>query len=385
MTGLQHGRGTGAQVSPPLGISDRVLLHYRRSVRAGGRTHTAANAGALGEELVSNVSPELILDATLGYFRSSAIKAAVELDVFTAIAEGAETAAAIGKRTGAAERGIQALADYLTVMGFLEKPGGRYKLAAGAGMFLDRRSPAFLGDIHRFLAAPEMLRLALSDPAAFVRHGGSIGLANVAPNDPVWVDFARYMAPFAAPLAQATAAHFAGLKLAPRHVLDIAAGHGLFGIAFGRQFPAAEVTALDWDNVLAVARENAAAAGLHARFKTLAGSAFETALGGPYDIVLMPNFLHHFDEAACIGLLGKARAALAPGGRVAVVEFVPDEDRISPPIPAMFAYIMLATTPAGTSFPPSALRRMLSQAGFREPEFVPLPPSPQTLIVAEPA
>ena len=331
------------------------------------------------------ISPGLFVDAVQGHFRTSAIKAAVELDVFTAIAEGADNAAAIGKRTGAAERGIQALADYLTVMGFLEKAGDRYKLTPSSAAFLDRRSPVFLGDIHKFLAAPEILRLTLTDPAAFVRNGGSVGLANTAPNDPVWVGFARYMAPFMAPAARATAAHFAGRKPAPGRILDIAAGHGLFGIAFGRQFPACEVTALDWDSVLAVARENAAAAGLGGRFRTLAGSAFEVAFGGPYNIVLMPNFLHHFDEATCVALLVKARAALAPGGRVAIVEFVPNEDRVSPPIPAMFAYVMLSSTPAGTSFPPSALERMLTKAGFRNPEFVPLPRTPQTLVVAEPA
>ena len=145
------------------------------------------------------------------------------------------------------------------------------------------------------------------------------------------------------------------------------------------------MTALDWDNVLDVARENAAAAKLGDRFKTLTGSAFDVDFGGPYDVVLMPNFLHHFDEATCVGLLRKARAALAPGGRLAISEFVPNEDRVSPPRPAMFAYIMLATTQAGTAFPASALERMLTEAGFHQTKFVPLPPSPQTLIVAEPA
>ena len=159
----------------------------------------------------------------------------------------------------------------------------------------------------------------------------------------------------------------------------------VFGIAFGRQFPDSQVTALDWDNVLAVARENAAAAKLGARFKTLVGSAFAVDFGGPYDVVLMPNFLHHFDEATCVGLLRKGRAALAPGGRLAISEFVPNEDRVSPPREAMFAYIMLATTQAGTAFPASALERMLTEAGFHQTKFVPLPPSPQTLIVAAPA
>ena len=183
------------------------------------------------------VSPELLMDSVMGHLRTSAIKAAIELDVFTAIAEGATDAAAIGKRTGAAERGIQALADYLTVMGFLEKPDGRYRLTPSSALFLDRRSPAFLGDIHRFLAAPEMLKLSLADPAALVRNGGSIGLATMAPDDPVWVEFARHMAPVMRPVAQAIAAHFAEAGSPPRRILDIAAGHGLFGIAFGASSP----------------------------------------------------------------------------------------------------------------------------------------------------
>ena len=329
------------------------------------------------------VSPELLMDSVMGHMRTSAIKAAVELDVFSAIAEGATDAAAIGKRTGAAERGIEALANYLTVLGFLEKADGRYRLTPSSAVFLDRRSPAFLGDIHRFLAAPEMLKLSLDNPAAFVRNGGSLGLANMAPDDPVWVEFARHMAPLMRPVAQAIAAHFATAGSPPRKILDIAAGHGLFGIAFGRQFPEAEVTALDWDNVLDVARENAAAAKLGDRFKTLTGSAFDADFGGPYDVLLMPNFLHHFDEPTCIGLLRKGRSALAPGGRLAISEFVPNEDRVSPPREAMFAYVMLATTQGGTAFPASAIQRMLTAAGFRQTEFVPLPPSPQTLVVAE--
>jgi len=239
-----------------------------------------------------------------------------------------------------------------------------------------------MGDIHRFLAAPQIIELVLGDPAGFVRNGGSIGLANIAPNDPVWIDFARYMAPLMASVAEATAAHFAERPPAPGRVMDIAAGHGLFGIAFGRRFPAAVVTALDWDNVLAVARKNAAAAGLGDRFTTMSGSAFDVGFEGPYDLILMPNFLHHFDEAACVGLLHKALGALAAGGRIAIVEFVPAEDLISPPLPAMFAYLMLASTPAGTAFPASALQRMLAEAGFGPPEITPLPPSPQTLLIA---
>ncbi len=112
-----------------------------------------------------------------------------------------------------------------------------------------------------------MLALVLSDPVAYVRRGGAEGLAAVAPENPIWVKFARAMVPFAAPIAAATADRVAARRLAPRRVLDLAAGHGLFGLG---------VPALDWAPVLAVARANAGAAGLPACWRWIEGSAFET-------------------------------------------------------------------------------------------------------------
>ena len=87
---------------------------------------------------------------------------------------------------------------------------------------------------------------------------------------------------------------------------------------------------LDWANVLEVAKENAAKAGVADRYSTIAGSAFEVDFGSGYDIVLIPNFLHHFDPATNEKLLRKVHAALAPGGIAVTPEFIPNEDRISP-------------------------------------------------------
>ena len=91
-----------------------------------------------------------------------------------------------------------------------------------------------------------------------------------------------------------------------------------------------------------------ACAGASTAYTTIAGSAFEVAWGEGYDLVLLPNFLHHFDRATCTDIL---RRALAPDGRVAIIEWVPNEDRISPPFPALFAMTILLTTPSGASTP----------------------------------
>jgi ubiquinone/menaquinone biosynthesis C-methylase UbiE len=168
----------------------------------------------------------------------------------------------------------------------------------------------------------------------------------------------------------------------PANVLDVAAGHGLFGIHVALHNPAAEVTFQDWENVLEVARDNATAHGLTGRFRTIAGNAFDVAFGSGYDLVLLPNFLHHFDCDTNVRLLRKVHASLTPGGRVAVVEFVPNDDRVSPPDGALFAMRMLGTTPAGDAYTAAELDRMLLEAGFTGGHAVRLAPAPQTLIVA---
>ena len=168
----------------------------------------------------------------------------------------------------------------------------------------------------------------------------------------------------------------------PRRVLDIAASHGVLGLAFGRRFPDCHITGLDWGAVVAVARENAEAAGMGDRYDTIVGSAFDAEWGTGYDVVLLPNFLHHFDRAGCMKILHLTRAALAPQGRVAIVEWVPNEDRVSPPVPALVAMTMLLSTPSGTAYTGPELSAMLTEAKFERPEIVPLLPTPLTLVLA---
>ncbi|PYV14933.1 MAG: methyltransferase type 12, partial [Acidobacteria bacterium] len=167
-------------------------------------------------------------------------------------------------------------------------------------------------------------------------------------------------------------------------VLDIAAGHGKFGIAFAREYPKVEIVAQDWPNVLEVARENARAAGVEDRFRTLPGSAFDVDYGSGYDLVLLTNFLHHFDPETCERLLRKARAALAPGARAATLEFVPNEDRVSPPVPATFSLMMLGSTPKGDAYTFSELERMFRNAGFARSELHALPPTFQSVVISYP-
>jgi len=308
-----------------------------------------------------------------------AMKGAIELDVFTHIAAGASTPAAIAPRCGGTEKGVRVLCDFLTVHGFLTKSDGAYAVTPDVAPFLDRNSPTYMGTVAGFFTHPRMIA-KYDDVAALVRNGGATD-HTLSPNESLWVEFARRMAPMFLLPAQA-AAKLLTTPGQPANVLDVAAGHGLFGIQVALHNPAAEVTFQDWENVLEVARDNATAHGLTGRFRTIAGNAFDVAFGSGYDLVLLPNFLHHFDCDTNVRLLRKVHASLTPGGRVAVVEFVPNDDRVSPPDGALFAMRMLGTTPAGDAYTAAELDRMLSEAGFTGGHAVRLAPAPQTLIVA---
>jgi 2-polyprenyl-3-methyl-5-hydroxy-6-metoxy-1,4-benzoquinol methylase len=326
----------------------------------------------------SQPNPERIFTALSAYERTAALTAGIELDLFTAIGEGATTTDALARRTGAAERGLRILADYLVVDGFLTKRDKQYGLSPEAAAFLDRRSPTYLGSMSRFLGTPTFVR-RFERLADAVRRGGSVDEDHmVIPEQPLWVEFARSMAPLQAPVASLLAEAVGRAN----RVLDIAAGHGLFGIAVARANPEATVVAQDWEPVLAVARENAERAGMADRLALLPGSAFDVPFGRGFDLVLVPNFLHHFDPPTCVALLRKVHDALVPGGRVAISEFVPDEGRVTPPIPAAFSLKMLASTPGGEAYTYAELDRMCREAGFTATELHPLTPTPQTLVLA---
>jgi len=204
----------------------------------------------------------------------------------------------------------------------------------------------------------------------------------VTPENPVWVEFARSMAPLMAMPAELLARLCGADKAEKCRVLDIAAGHGLFGITIARLNPKAGITAVDWAGVLTVARENAQAGGVADRYKTIAGSAFDVDYGSDYDFILLTNFLHHFDQPTCEKLLKKVHAALAPEGRAVTFDFVPNEDRVSPPVAASFSLMMLGTTPSGDAYTYSEFERMFRNAGFSSSELHPLPPTFQQVVIS---
>lgn len=330
------------------------------------------------------LTPQLFFDTVMAFQRSAAIKAAVELDVFTKIADGNKTAEAIAEACGApASRGIRILCDAMTVMGFLRKQDNQYDLSEMSAAFLNRHSPAYCGGAIEFLMSPPQRR-GFDDLTNAVRQGGTTVTdeGSLTPDSEMWVRFARGMMGMMMPAAQMIAECVGFESDRKLKVLDIAAGHGIFGITVAQKYRNAEIYAVDWANVLQVASENAGKFGVAARHHLIEGSAFDVEYGDGYDVVLLTNFLHHFDKQTNEKLLRKIHKSLADGGRVMTLEFVPNNDRISPPSEAMFSLVMLAATPAGDAYTFAELKEMFENAGFSSNEHIPLGLLPQHLIVS---
>ncbi|MGZ4787837.1 MAG: methyltransferase [Terriglobales bacterium] len=327
-------------------------------------------------------SPMKFFEAVNSYQCTAALKAAIELDVFSAIGEGASTPAMIAQKTNAAERGVRILCDFLVIHGFLTKADGQYALTPDSAMFLTRKSQAYMGSAIQFLLNPKLTE-GFARLTEAVRSGGTVIKQDVNPDDPMWVDFAQSMMTMMFPMAQNAAGILPLADDRDTKVLDIAASHGIYGISVAKRHPRAHIVALDGKNVLELTKENAQRFGIADRFSTIPGDAFTVDLGSEYDAILLPNLLHHFNPPTCEKLLAKCHRALRPGGLLAIIEFVPNDDRVTPPVSAGFALIMLATTPNGDAYTLRQYQQMLSATGFGIADAYPLPPSEHLMILSK--
>ncbi len=330
-----------------------------------------------------NPSPALILSTINAYRDSATLRGGIDLDVFTAIGEGHDTIAQLAQLSDASERGMRILCDCLTTLGFVTKRDNSYALTADSAAFLDRRSPAYMGDAAYFLMGP-LFTKDIGDVAAAVRKGGVVSSPRGSdePDHPEWVEFARAMTGMQSLPAQVLAGLVDVKADGICRVLDVAAGSGVFGITLAKQYPNVEVTALDWPRVLEVTRENAIKANVAERVTSLAGDAFTLELDDNYDVIVIVNFFHHFEPSVCESFMRRLGDALAPHGKMYTLDWVPNPDRVSPPEAAMFAMQMLRQTPSGDAYTGAEYEAMFTAAGLPNVAIQPLEPTPYTLIVA---
>jgi SAM-dependent methyltransferase len=302
-------------------------------------------------------SPTWLIEEFCAYERTFALRTAVELDLFTRIGAGVNSIPALAKATRASVRGLRVLCDHLTVYQHLTKEGNRYRLSLNSKVYLSRDSPAYFGSAIEFLASDSYVR-AFSDLLNSVKRGRGPSTKTR------WPDYARFMSPLAQQMAAFMAEAMNVDAAGPIRILDVAAGHGLYGLALAAVNSEAEIYALDAPQVLRVAAGNARRAGVRKRFHPIPGDAFKTGFGGPYDLVLTANIAHHLEPRANIKLFQKCRAALKPGGKLVLLDFVVNDDRVSPPAEAAFALHLFATGSCDV-YTFGEYQGMLRAAGFR--------------------
>ena len=323
--------------------------------------------------------PAMIMHMLQGVQASAILTAGIKVGVFGALANGAASAATVGERIKCPARSTRILLDALSVLGLVRAEGETYALTPPALDHLVPGKPMYLGDATGIFTS-EMMWTNMLHLADAVRAGGTVAETHAETAEhPFWIQFAKSSASFAFPGSMAVDAivkDYIASKPKAR-VLDVACGSGIYGFTLAKH-PNVELTSLDWPNVLDETREWSKRLGVDAtRVKYLPGNLFEVDFAGPYDVIVMSHIFHHFDAKTCAGLMRKAASALAPGGRVAIHDFLADDDGGK-----MFSIVMLGWTRKGESFGKKDYAAWCEEAGLSAPEVHPSVGMPSSVLIA---
>ncbi len=338
--------------------------------------------GVVGMDMASpsaQITPSRILATLQAYRDAAALNTAIELDLFTRIAHGTDTAGKIAAELDVPVRGIRLLCEYLANSGLLEKEDEQLKLSEDAAMYLDKKSPAYLASSLGTLYSAPLLR-AYEGLTEAIRKGGA-GLQITTPPD--WFDIARGVVNPAA-AARDFASSLDVPTGQPLKILDVGAGDGAKGIAVAVRYPNAIVVALDCPNALREAQANANAAGLGTRFQNIPGDPLVTSLGSEYDVVLVDGNLLQSDESQVTSLFVRIHYALKKTGQLVMLKFLSEDNAAFLREFAGFRLNVLAATSWRDAHPLAEVKGMLESSGFRAVEAQPLPGARATVVTARP-
>jgi (2Fe-2S) ferredoxin/SAM-dependent methyltransferase len=336
-------------------VKAEIVMNRRRMVE-GLKAREAARA--VPDDLVRTVR---------GFMESRVLLTALELDLFTAVGGGA-TAAAVAEARQLSLHGTTRLLNAITGMGLLTKKDGLFDNTALSARYL---AAGAREDARDALKHNLGLWSRWSTLTEAVRQGRRVAPTDTGAGGDDWtVPFIAAMhrnAALRAPqVVQAVGAAGA------RRLLDVGGGSGAYAIAFAQANPLLEAEVFDLPTVVPIARGHIEAAGLQDRLRTRTGDLRSDAFGSGYDLVLLCAICHMLSPEENLDLLRRVHAALAPGGRVVVQDFVLDPDGTTPAHASLFALNMLVGTPAGSTYTEVEYVEWLRAAGFAEAARVPL-------------
>ena len=312
-----------------------------------------------------------IWDLWLSMYRLPAVTAAMELDLFEALATAPATHEELARRLGLRPRATEIILPLFASLGLLHRRGGTYQLADVARLYLLRGSSYYWGGLLNRLgpSSPHhaAVRNALKGEATSTTGGPGDRPSDAWAAGHVEIEQARMIASFmhshsiAAALGMARSVDFAGV----RRLLDVGGGSGCFCIALAQRHPGLNCTIMELPAMCEVAKEYLAEAGLSQRIDTRAVDMFRQEWPRGYDAMFFSNILHDWDFDTCARLLASAHTALPAGGRVFIHEALLDDSGIGPLSTSTFSLMMLLGT-QGRQFTYAELAKLLGAAGFEE-------------------
>ena len=312
-----------------------------------------------------------VWDLWLSMYHLPAVTAAIELDVFEALATSPATHDELARRLNLSERATEIVLPLFASLGLLSRYDGRYQLSDVARLYLLRGSPYDWGALLNRMgpSSPHhvAIRQALKGERASTTGGPGDRPSDAWAAGHVEIEQARVIAAFmhshsiAAALGMARNVDFSGV----RRLLDVGGGSGCFCIALAQRLPRLRCTIMELPAMCEVAKEYISAAGLADRIETRAVDMFRQEWPRDHDAMFFSNILHDWDFATCARLLKSAHGALPAGGRIFIHEALLDDSGAGPLTTATFSLVMLLGT-QGRQFTYAELAKLLGDAGFTD-------------------
>jgi 3-hydroxy-5-methyl-1-naphthoate 3-O-methyltransferase len=309
------------------------------------------------------------------------IEAGLQIGLFDLIEREPRTIDEVATATGASPRALAILMEALAGLELLSREGsGRFGLTADSATFLVSSKPeSNLGGLFRHIRSQVLPNwLELGD---VVRTGRPSKRRSDQPanGNAYFAAFVEGLLPLGWPAATALAEH---LNIRDGSVLDIGAGSGVYSIPFAVRASDVKIVAIDLPEVLRVTRRIAARYGVADRLQTIEGDMATVDFGRGHRVAAFGQILHSYDAAGNRALIKKAFDALAPGGTLAIAEFLIDHDRSGPLSSLIFAANMLVNTERGSTYSFDDIRGWLAETGFVQIRSLPVP-GPSPLILAD--
>jgi hypothetical protein len=316
----------------------------------------------------------------MGFWASKTVLSAVELELFTHLGDEPLTGEAVGERLGLHPRAIYDFLDTLIALGFLERDGdgseGRYRNTPDTAVFLDKRSPAYIGGILE-MANARLYRfwgdlteaLQTGEPQNEVKHTGK-PMFDELYSDPARLEqFMGAMAGISLGNCHALAEQFDFSRYGS--VCDVGGATGQLCRVVAARHPHLRCTSYDLPVVAPIAERAIAGAGLSDRVSTASGDFFADPL--PHaDVITMGLILHDWNLERKMHLIRAAYDALPDGGAFIVIENLIDDARRENAFGLMMSLNMLIEFGDAFDYTGSDFAGWCREAGFREIEFLPL-------------